>query len=116
MATKKGADAGNSKKTATPASFKPGQSGNPNGRPKRTPEELDLIAACKAKTPQALNTMLEIMEHGENERNRLAAAQAIIERGHGKAVQPTLNTPADDATRELMQQIFANPNNRLKVK
>jgi len=29
-----------------------------------------------------------IMNEGENERNRLAAAQAIIERGYGKAVQP----------------------------
>jgi hypothetical protein len=77
-------------KTAKPRgkAFAKGSSGNPNGRPKRTPEELDLIAACKAKTPQALDTMVEIMERGENERNRLAAAQAIIERGYGKPTQP----------------------------
>lgn len=64
--------------------FKPGQSGNPGGRPKRTAEELDLITACKEKTGAALAVIESIMISGENERNRLAAAQAIIERGHGK--------------------------------
>lgn len=65
-----------------------GQVLNPGGRPKKTPEELDLIAACKAKTPSALNVMVEIMERGEQEKNRLTAAQAIIERAYGKPVQP----------------------------
>jgi hypothetical protein len=68
--------------------FKPGQSGNPGGRPKKTQEELDLVAACKQKAPEALAVIAGIMNRGENERNRLAAAQAIIERGYGKAVQP----------------------------
>lgn len=68
--------------------FKAGESGNPGGRPKRTAEELDLIAACKDRTPAALAVIESIMMKGENERNRLAAAQAIIERGYGKAVQP----------------------------
>ncbi len=104
------------KRKAPKTAFAKGRSGNPGGRPKRTAEDLDLIAACKAKTPQALDTMVEIMEHGENERNRLAAAQAIIERGYGKPIQPTISTPADDAARTLMQKIFENPNSRLKIK
>lgn len=86
------ANAENSKKTtkrATPASFKPGQTGNPGGRPKKTPEELDLIAACKAKTPDALAVMVKMMTDGEQEKNRLTAAMAIIERAYGKPVQPT---------------------------
>jgi hypothetical protein len=69
--------------------FAKGQTGNPGGRPARTPQELDLIAACKDKTQAALDVLTKIMEEGENERNRFAAAMAIIERGHGKAVQPT---------------------------
>lgn len=68
--------------------FKAGESGNPGGRPKRTAEELDLIAACKEKAPEALAVIAGIMTKGENERNRLAAANAIIERGYGKPVQP----------------------------
>lgn len=76
------------KRKAPPSAFKPGQSGNPNGRPKRTAEELDLVSACRDKSSSALEIMEHIMLNGENERNRLAAAQAIIERGYGKPVQP----------------------------
>lgn len=68
--------------------FQPGQSGNPAGRPKRTQEELDLIAACKERASAALAVVESIMLEGENERNQLAAAQWIVERGYGKAVQP----------------------------
>jgi len=75
------------KRTAPPHAFKKGQSGNPAGRAKRTPEELDLIAACKEKTPLALDTIVSIMQKGENERNKLAAAQYVIDRAYGKAVQ-----------------------------
>jgi len=80
----------NSKKTvrkAPPKAFKPGVSGNPAGRPKKTVEELDLIAACKAKTPDALATISDIMTNGEKEQTRLSAALAIIERAYGKPVQ-----------------------------
>lgn len=66
-----------------------GQVLNPGGRPKKTAEELDLIAACKAKTPDALDVMVNMMRNGEQEKNRLTAAMAIIERAYGKPVQPT---------------------------
>lgn len=76
---------------APKSAFKAGISGNPGGRPKRTPEEFELVAACKAKAPEALAVLMQIMENGENEKNRMTAAQAIIERGFGKPVQPTDN-------------------------
>ena len=82
--------AANSRKSAG-RPFEKGQSGNPSGRPKKTKEELDLVAACKAKTPAALAVIESIMNKGENERNRITAAIAIIERGYGKAIQPTEN-------------------------
>lgn len=82
------------KRKAPPHAWKAGQTGNPGGRPKRTEEEIDLIAACKDKTGDALAVLTQIMNSGENERNRITAAMAIIERGHGKAVQPTtLSSP-----------------------
>lgn len=65
-----------------------GQVLNPGGRPKKTPQELDLIAACKSKTPEALDVIMEIMVNGEKEQTRLTAALSIIERAYGKPVQP----------------------------
>ena len=59
-----------------------GQVLNPGGRPKKTEQELDLIAACKTKTVQALEVILELMNHGEREQTRLTAALAIIERAY----------------------------------
>ena len=75
------------KRKAPKTAFKKGVSGNASGRPKRTPEEFELVAACKAKSPEALAVLLRIMSSGENERNQLSAALGVIERGFGKAVQ-----------------------------
>lgn len=94
------------KRKAPKTAFLKGQSGNPGGRPKRTAEEVDLIAACKDKTQDALDVLLSIMSEGENERNRITAALAIIERGHGKAVQPTTLSGPDGGPVE--QEITIN--------
>ena len=70
--------------------FKPGQSGNPGGRPPLTVEEkqheTDLIQACRAKTASALTVICHLMVHARDA-TKLQAAQFIIERGWGKAVQ-----------------------------
>ena len=65
------------------------KSNNPIGRPMLTQVDLDLKAACKARTPAALAVIESIMMEGENERNKIQAAVFIIERAYGKAVQPT---------------------------
>ncbi len=67
--------------------FQKGKSGNPGGRQKKTPEQIALEAQCKVLTPDALTTITQIMRDGENERNRLAAAQYVLDRGWGKARQ-----------------------------
>jgi len=69
--------------------FVPGVSGNPTGRPKRTPEEVSLIDACRAKSPEALAVIENLMATSRNDRVRMDAALAIIERAHGKPTQPT---------------------------
>ena len=76
------------------AGFKKGASGNPGGRPKKTPEQITLEEKCKEMTPEALATITQIMTDGENERNRLAAAQYVIDRGWGKARQEVVGTMA----------------------
>ncbi|MCU7837189.1 MAG: hypothetical protein KZQ83_18345 [gamma proteobacterium symbiont of Taylorina sp.] len=74
-----------SKKQPRGKPFPKGVSGNPGGRPKRTIDEVDLIEACQTKTPEALETILQLMEESTNDRVRLSAAQYVIERGWGKA-------------------------------
>ena len=65
--------------------FPKGKSPNPCGRPKRTPEEIKLEEACRAKTAEALAVVLDVMDNGSSDRVRLQAAAFIIERGWGKA-------------------------------
>ena len=83
--------------------FQPGQSGNPSGRPRKTEEQLKLVEMCKERTPEALGTILEIMQAGENERNRLSAAQYVLDRGWGKPVQATEVTGKDGGPLEIVR-------------
>ena len=71
--------------------FAKGNQVNPTGRPKRTEEELDLIAACKVKSVDALARIENLMTTARSDSVQLNAAQFIIERAYGKAVQHTDN-------------------------
>ena len=85
MATKKKAVV---EKAVVGRPFEKGKSGNPSGRSRLTPEELDLISACKERTPKALAVIDTIMANGKSERTRLTAAMYVIDRAYG---QPRLN-------------------------
>ena len=78
----------NSKKTVkkthgTP--FKPGNSGNPGGRPK-IPEEVKTMA--RAASPKAMRALIAILDD-ENSRppDIIRAAEAIINRAYGTPQQ-----------------------------
>jgi hypothetical protein len=66
------------------AKFKPGQSGNPGGRPKTIAEVRDL---ARAKTAEAIEALAHIATAGESEAARVSAAVALLDRGWGKAPQ-----------------------------
>lgn len=86
--------------------FRPGQSGNPGGRPKRTQQEWNLMAACEAMTPEALKTIVHLMHHADKDSVRLQAATFIIERRYGKSVEhkEIRGYPLDDvATATLLE-------------
>ena len=58
--------------------FKPGQSGNPGGRPKRDPE---VRALCEKFTPDAIETLAEIMPDKDSQPSaRVSAAMAILKK------------------------------------
>jgi hypothetical protein len=75
--------------------FESGKSGNPGGRPKKTKEELDLIAACKERAPAALAVIEHLMMEAEKDDVKLKAALAIIERAYGKPVVSIEGTGED---------------------
>jgi hypothetical protein len=61
--------------------FQPGQSGNPAGRRR---EDGSLREMARAHTEEAIRTLVEALK---NERNCVAAATALLDRGWGKPVQ-----------------------------
>ena len=62
--------------------FLPGQSGNPGGRPK---DEHSVSELARSYTVEAIETLVDLMRHGKDERVRGTAAQALLDRGWGKA-------------------------------
>jgi hypothetical protein len=64
--------------------FVKGQSGNPGGRSAGLTHLREL---AREKTEVALNTLIYVCEHGESDAARVAAANAILDRGYGKPAQ-----------------------------
>ena len=61
--------------------FKSGYSGNAGGRPK---DEHKLAELAHSFTIEAIETLVELMRSGKDERVRGTAAQALLDRGWGK--------------------------------
>jgi hypothetical protein len=69
--------------------FKRGQSGNPEGRPKGALNKAtaDIREAAQEYSAQALQVLVNVATTGESEAARVAAANAILDRAHGKPKQ-----------------------------
>lgn len=63
--------------------FKPGVSGNPAGRPKKA---LQIAEKAQDHAEEALRAMIDLLKSAD-ERVKLQAAQAILDRGLGKPKQ-----------------------------
>jgi hypothetical protein len=64
--------------------FIEGHSGNPGGRPR---DEHKLAELARSYTSEAVETLVELMRFGKDERVRGTAAQALLDRGWGKPKQ-----------------------------
>ena len=62
--------------------FISGHSGNAGGRPKDEHRVAELARSC---TTEAIDTLVALMRSGKDERVRGTAAQALLDRGWGKA-------------------------------
>ena len=61
-------------------SFKPGQSGNPGGRPKAIQFLVDL---ARAETEEAIKKLAYLMQNAKTEAVQAAASNALLDRGWG---------------------------------
>ena len=66
------------------------QSGNPGGRPC---DEQKVAELARSYTSAAIETLVELMRSGNDERVRGTAAQALLDRGWGK---PKLAVVSDE--------------------
>lgn len=74
--------------------FQPGQSGNPGGRPKITAEVRDL---AQQHAPSALAELVRLSTSSPDDRVRVAACNAVLDRAVGKPEANKPNSGAGDA-------------------
>ena len=83
----------------------PGQSGNPGGRPK---DEHRVGELARSYTLEAIETLVDLMRHGRDERVRGTAAQALLDRGWGKAKVEVVSN-AEGGYLELLRTVNERP-------
>lgn len=85
--------------------FKPGQSGNPNGRPKKLPRLDDLLSEIMGEEKDgitAAEAILKRLRHMATQGN-IKAAEMLLDRSYGKAKQPIEHTGKDGAPIEYIK-------------
>ena len=81
--------------------FISGHSGNAGGRPK---DEYRVAELARSYTAEAIETLVDLMRHGKDERVRGTAAQALLDRGWGKAKVEVVSN-AESSYLELLQAV-----------
>lgn len=84
--------------------FKPGQSGNPNGRPK---VDFEVRQLAREYGQEAIEKLVTIMRGG-NAALAKAASEALLDRGYGKPVQ-SVGVGPDSAPVQGITVHFVSP-------
>ena len=84
--------------------FVAGQSGNAGGRPR---DENKVAELARSYTKEAIDTLVDLMRHGKDDRVRGTAAQALLERGWGKPRVEVATTHKGDSESfiEALQEV-----------
>lgn len=103
--------------TANLKPWRPGQSGNPRGRPAVPPEVREL---ARAHTVTAVNTLVAVMtDEKATAAARVSAANALLDRAHGRPLTevdvrsggltgaPPVGVAAIDVSKLTAEQIYA---------
>ena len=81
-----------------------GYSGNAGGRPR---DEHKVAELARSYTTEAIDTLVDLMRHGKDDRVRGTAAQALLERGWGKprVAVATTNKSDSESFIEALQEV-----------
>ena len=92
--------------------FPKGFSGNPGGRPR---DEQKVAELARSYTKEAIETLVELMRRGNDERVRGTAAQALLDRGWGKSKVEVVSDEVGyvQALRAVAVELDDEPDNRL---
>ena len=74
------------KRQRTRTSWQPGHSGNPSGRPRKTPEQREIEELARSKSKAAILRLAAIARHGKDS-DAIRACEAVLDRGFGRPEQ-----------------------------
>lgn len=90
--------------------FKPGQSGNPNGRPKKLPELDKLLADVLGEEKDGIEAAKAILMalRAKATKGDVRAAEVLLDRAYGKAKQNIEHSGEINGTTQLIFQPAPN--------
>jgi len=85
--------------------FQKGQTGNPGGRPKLPEDVKNVRELARSYTQEAVNALVDVLREG-GASAKVSAAQALLDRGWGKA-EANINMTVKRSAKELTDDELA---------